>query len=125
WAVLQSNFSDTAAAAPYRYRLHGVCAGSEVELPGIVQDEPLAACSPDALIRWGSVAQELPGARASASYFQAAGQMLLLHLAGTARYAVSAGREIVVDPYPDAEGSRVRLFLLGSALGALLYQRGL
>ena len=35
------------------------------------------------------------------------------------------GNQIVIDAAPDATDRNVRLFLLGSALGALLHQRGL
>jgi hypothetical protein len=38
---------------------------------------------------------------------------------------VRDGREIVVNPLPDAPPETVRLFLLGSAFGALLHQRGI
>lgn len=44
---------------------------------------------------------------------------------GVARYWARAGREIVAQPEPGAEARAVRLFLLGSAWGALCYQRGL
>ena len=40
-------------------------------------------------------------------------------------YRICGGREIVVTPAPGAGDREVRLFLLGSALGALFYQRGL
>ncbi|MBM3333432.1 hypothetical protein FJY63_02110 [Candidatus Sumerlaeota bacterium] len=40
------------------------------------------------------------------------------------RYRVTDGREIVVTPTPDAGMREIRLFLLGSAWGALCYQRG-
>ncbi|HKA54196.1 MAG TPA: hypothetical protein VKJ47_11090 [Candidatus Binatia bacterium] len=41
------------------------------------------------------------------------------------RYLVRQGREILVVPAPGAGAREVRLFLLGSAWGALCYQRGL
>jgi hypothetical protein len=40
-------------------------------------------------------------------------------------YRVEQGRRIVITPLPDASTEELRLFLLGSAMGALLYQRGL
>jgi hypothetical protein len=46
-------------------------------------------------------------------------------VAGTARYRVRAGKEIIVDREAIADDASVRLFLLGSSLGALLMQRGL
>jgi len=46
-------------------------------------------------------------------------------VAGVARYRVEEGQRILIQPVPDASPEKVRLFLLGSAMGALLYQRGL
>lgn len=42
-----------------------------------------------------------------------------------AEYRVEDGKRIVITPLPDVSVERIRLFLLGSAMGALLYQRGL
>ncbi len=42
-----------------------------------------------------------------------------------ARYRIVGGREIIVDPMPGASEQAIRLYLLGSALGVLLHQRGL
>lgn len=42
-----------------------------------------------------------------------------------ARVLVRSGNDIVVDPAAGADERDVRLFLLGSAMGALLHQRGL
>jgi hypothetical protein len=49
----------------------------------------------------------------------------LLHIPDVARYWITAGREIVFEPIEAASARNVRLFLLGSALGAILHQRGL
>lgn len=49
----------------------------------------------------------------------------LLTITGTGRYLVRGGREIVVEPTPDVDPRNVRLYLLGSAFGILLHQRGL
>ena len=50
---------------------------------------------------------------------------ILLDVRGVARFAITGGSEIRVDPVPGASLDSVRLFLMGSALGALLHQRGL
>jgi len=42
-----------------------------------------------------------------------------------AEYRVEAGERITVEPAEAADEGKVRLFLLGSTMGALLYQRGL
>jgi len=43
---------------------------------------------------------------------------------GIARFRVDDGHDIRVDPYPEADEKSIVLFLLGSALGAVLHQRG-
>ncbi len=45
-------------------------------------------------------------------------------VAEAGEFVVSSGRRIVVRPHPAADPELVRLFLLGSAWGALLHQRG-
>lgn len=122
-AQLSSQFDVPSPPHAYRYRLYGVVVASAVELPGMPQD--VADDSPaEVAIRWGIVPVELPSARVATHYFQAAGDVLLLDIPDTARYLVVQGQSITIEAYPDAAMARVRLFLLGSALGALMYQRG-
>jgi hypothetical protein len=49
----------------------------------------------------------------------------LLRVPDVGRFLIRDGREIVVEPDEGVSERNVRLFLLGSALGALLHQRGL
>jgi hypothetical protein len=46
-----------------------------------------------------------------------------LDVPGVARYSVEDGKRILIEPMADATPEKVRLFLLGSTIGALLYQR--
>ncbi len=48
-----------------------------------------------------------------------------LDVPGVARYSVEDGKSILIEPLADATPEKIRLFLLGSTMGALLYQRGL
>jgi len=41
------------------------------------------------------------------------------------KYRVEEGKHIFIEPFADASEDKIRLFLLGSTMGALLYQRGL
>ena len=47
-----------------------------------------------------------------------------LHVDSVAHFLVSSGRDITIMPAAGADPSAVRAFLLGSACGALLFQRG-
>jgi len=51
--------------------------------------------------------------------------VLRLSIPGVAFYRVEEGRRIFITPLPGVPAEELRLFLLGSAMGALLYQRGL
>jgi hypothetical protein len=48
-----------------------------------------------------------------------------LDVPGVARYRVEEGKRILIEPFEDSSPEKIRLFLLGSTMGALLYQRGL
>ncbi len=50
---------------------------------------------------------------------------MLLNIESAGRFSVKDGREIIVDPVPGVETKMLRLFLLGSALGCIIHQRGL
>lgn len=54
----------------------------------------------------------------------AQGATLTFDLPKVGRYMIHSGREIVLTPDVEAEEEALRLFLLGSAWGALGYQRG-
>ena len=51
--------------------------------------------------------------------------LFCFHVPNVADYVVKSGCEITVTPLPEADEREVRLFLLGSAWGALCYQRGI
>ncbi|RYY47859.1 MAG: hypothetical protein EOP59_00275 [Sphingomonadales bacterium] len=85
------------------------------------EDDGLALIS----IRWGDVPETLADAPAPQHGLQVSGRDALLTIPEIARYLVRDGSEIVVMPAPGASARDVRLFLLGSALGVLSFQRGL
>lgn len=91
------------------------------ELTPAAADDP----RPRVEVRLGSVPELLPGAEPTEGTLQVAGDAALLTVQDTARFLVRGGREIVVDPLPQASERNVRLFLLGSALGIVVHQRGL
>lgn len=105
-----------------RYTVHGLQIESEIALPELrlASDRPT-----DVHIRYGSVPTSLPEPLGVGGYFQAAPDTFLLTVHDTARYLVLKGREIVVEPLPNCPDNALRLYLLGSALGALLHQRRL
>ncbi len=107
----------------HRYHAFGLHIASEIEIPRLPawdgDGSPL-----DLLVRCGSVPPDLDNVQQRGAVYQIAPGRFLLDIERVARYLVSGGCEILLEPYPEADDKDVRLFLLGSAMGALLHQRG-
>jgi len=113
-------------ADPMRYACYGLSIDSPIALPELVpaaNDEG----APDVRIELERVpaGERLDSARQLGPYLWAGPSELALTIPGIARFLVSEGRRILVEPDPGIDEDSVRVFLLGSALGALLFQRGL
>jgi hypothetical protein len=106
---------------PYTYFAFGLNIESEIECPLLIAG---GGSAPDLVIRLGSVPHELEQAHQREPIYQVSAERLLLKIDQVARYLVSGGCEIIVEPHPTAAEKDIRLFLLGSAMGALLFQRG-
>jgi hypothetical protein len=102
-----------------RYRVFGLVLQSELPLTELVEADPEA--TPDVVIRrqaLGALTGEKPG---QFSVDEGGG---LLSVPDVGRYRIRDGREIIVDPDPRGSERHLRLYLLGSALGVALLQRG-
>ena len=102
----------------FLYSVFGLTVRSDVEIEELPSAPPGAKI--DLTIRVASVAPEglQPGYALTAE-----GTLLFVPKVG--RYLIREGREIVIDADPAASDRNVRLYLLGSALGAILHQRGM
>lgn len=105
----------------FTYSAFGLIIHSEIECPELIQ----ATGNPDVTISLGNVPSELDNPLFSGVRFQANGQEFLLTVDGIAKYLVKNGNSIIIDMIPNSNLSDVRLFLLGSAIGAIIHQRGL
>lgn len=115
----------------YQYSVYGLNITSDLELPELVAVEWTTA---DVEITIGPVPERLIGAKSVGEWAEYAdGPVCLMRIPDVGRFLVESGRTIVVQPCgPDDSSSRVaasaadvRLYLLGSALAAILHQRGL
>lgn len=105
----------------YSYIAYGLRFRTEIALPfcSASSDEP-----PDVTVRVGTVPDALVAPVARGRRWQAAPGAFLFDMEGIARYLITNGREIAVEPTGGNE-TDVRTFLLGSVLSACLQQRGL
>ena len=106
----------------HHYTAYDLSFESELELPELLSCE--IAGKADVTIRIGDVPEHLDDSTADQPTFQSRPGQFLFSPVGIGRYLVLNGNAIVVSPYPESAPGDVRLFLLGSCLGALLHQRG-
>ncbi len=106
----------------HEYRLFGLPIRSALPLPELVPDAHGAADPVE--IRLGAVAPP-PPQDASTHWLTRVPDGAVLSVTDVGRFAIREGREIVIDPDGAASERNLRLFLLGSAMGALLHQRRL
>jgi hypothetical protein len=107
----------------HAYRVYGLRIHTEIACPGLPPD-PQPDAQPDVAIRL------LPPVSAAAQplengYYEVRPGAFRLLVKGVARYLVEEGSRISVEPFEGSSPDEVRLFLMGSVIGALLYQRGL
>ena len=108
-----------------QYRICGLNVASELDLSIAIAEEPEADGSvADVIIRRGLVPTSLVQATQTGPTWQVAEGQILLMLPGVARFLIAEGREITVEPEGNGGDENFRIFLLGSAMGALMHQRG-
>ena len=103
------------------YCAYGLAIRSDLELPF---RSAAGGGRPDVRLRLGHVPPALPAPRTRLGQWEAAPGDFLLRVEGVARYRVTGGAEITVDP-DNGLNRAVALFVTGSVLGACLQQRGI
>jgi hypothetical protein len=101
----------------WRYYYHGLNVISALPLPELSafeKNEPVA--EPDVLISLGDAANEFVADASVEEEYR-------FFIKDVGWYIVRGGRDIVAHPLKTASMRQLRIFLLGSAWGALLYQR--
>ncbi len=106
-----------------KYCVFGLHIASDFILDELLPDEGMAEAEIE--ITNGIVPEEINDPIEKNAVFQASRREFLLNIQGVAKFLISDGKRIIVEPYPDASYSSVKLYLLGSAFGSLLLLRGL
>jgi hypothetical protein len=107
------------------FRAYGLLFASSIEIPEMLPAGELPpGATPDVVVDRASFADSLVDPIATSDVHQVDRDTLLLRVADVGRYLVSNGRQILFDPDPAATAHDVRVYLLGTCLGALLHQRG-
>lgn len=110
---------------PYRYHLYGLNIDSALPCPELFAQTGPQTANPDCAWQLAHLGPELDQASFANARVQIAPGVYQFLIDDVARYRIEHGERILIDPAPDAAEGDVRLWLLGTALGALLHQRGL
>jgi hypothetical protein len=109
----------------YTYYAFAIKINSELAFP------ELLVCSnsalPDLTIKYGEVSPlglDSPH-QSKGLFYQASASALWLSVPGVARFLITSGNQIIIDPVEGIDDDSLRVFILGSCIGALLMQRDL
>jgi len=110
----------------FLYKSFGLFIKSEIEIPelpffeGDLNNEQVQV-----KIRWGKIPEFKGDFETNGATFQSSSNKTLIHCDGVAKYLVQNGSEIIIERFKNSDLKDLRVFLLGSSLGALLHQRGI
>lgn len=98
------------------YEAYGLVFDSDVDCPELLRSSRTG----DVRVRYGSVPNpSIPGA-----LFEAAPGRALFRFDSVARYSVTDGHDVTIDPARNASHREIRACLFNAAFAALLHQRG-
>ncbi len=112
---------DNGSTRADTFKAFGLTISSCIPLPELLPGAGAAHVD----VVYGPVPPALPDSKRNGVCYQAIPGQLLLEVNRVARYLVRGGNQIVIERHSQACDDDVRLFLLGSAFGALLHQRGI
>ncbi len=107
----------------YFYKAYELIFQSELQIPEFPVTEESERV--DVHIRLGKTPEKLESPSGKGVVYEATANQFLMNMHDIARYLVQNGNEIIIEPDENSLESDVRVFFLGSCIGALLHQRGL
>ena len=107
----------------HNYYIFGLNIKSDIPLPATPIENPSSTIIPDVLIEYGDTPEQLLHPISKNEFYEAAPGKFLMNIQSIGRYYVREGRRIIITPDLGANENRMLIFLMGSAMGALLHQR--
>ncbi len=104
----------------YKYKIFGYHVTSEIELDAYSGDFDLNEIT----IEQGSINKAYFGIAAGGVWFSQKEKHITFYIPEIGAYEIIDGNKIIVEPEQGAKDSAIQLYLLGSAFGFLMHQRG-
>lgn len=105
----------------YYYQVFGLTVRSVIPFPELIKTKPTRC--PDVDIKFGEVPEQLSGCQQKGSYYEVARNQFLMGLEGIGKFWVKNGNQVTIAAVETAAPGDIRVFVLGSCLGAILHQR--
>jgi hypothetical protein len=105
--------------------LFGLTIRSEIPLPELNAIPDIGALPADVEIHQGTVDMPSPSVDFLDMRVSVQPEFTTLDIPSIGRFQVVAGKQVIVDAFSDCPADKLRIYLLGSAFGALLHQRGM
>lgn len=108
----------------YRYMLSGLYIHSEIALPARREVDIVGDGPADVAFRVGHVPENLDHPTLRGPTWMADDRRFLLNLPGIGRFLCEDGQRVTICPAPGMPLDDILIFVTGTALAAILYQRG-
>lgn len=108
----------------YSYKAYNFSIKTPFQCPQLLENDTDATGLFEISVRYGTVPCTLDDPVNIGPVFEASENVFLLKIEDVGRYLIINGSEIIIESAPAATENSLRLFLLGSAMGVLLNQRG-
>jgi len=103
------------------YTAYGYGIHSEIPLPGLLPSDSAA----EIVIRMGREGEFPDECAGKPAYLRLSAGEALFSVKGSAAFLIRQGRAVTVYPAPGVSPGRVHLYLIGTVMALLLYQRGM
>ncbi len=106
----------------YAYQAFGLKILSDIKFPELTSIEHMMENS-DIVIEINDLSEQWSVLDVQQNTFFTKENLVLFRIDGTAIFSVQDGNKIIVSPFKGSEESKIRLYILGTCMGALLLQR--
>lgn len=108
----------------YMYQIYGLIIKSELEIPELCISSNKGN-KYDVNISFGSVPRFIHQSIFTSTWWQISNSEFYMYIEDVGHYYVTNGKSIIIEPDAGGDMEYIKVFLLGSALGLLMFQRNI